>query len=263
MIDDTNAVPALAVEDLSVEFDRTPVLEHVSFAAERGELLGVVGPNGGGKSTLFNSIVGLVPVQQGRILVYGQPPNQARGVLAYVPQREQINWRFPLTAWDVVMLGRSRKIGWLRKPGRRDREYVEQCLERVGMIHRRSSLVSELSGGQRQRVFVARALAQEADILLLDEAFSGVDVASQEGLVTVLRGLRNEGKTIIMATHDLTNLSDRFDEVLCLNRHVCAHGHPDEAFTPEVLHELYGAHGVVFGEGRSSNHRRARTESTC
>jgi ABC-type Mn2+/Zn2+ transport system ATPase subunit len=166
--------------------------------------------------------------------------------LAYVPQRERVNWRFPLSVGEVVMLGRSQRIGLFRRPGLRDRKAVENSLRRVGLWDQRSALVAELSGGQRQRVFVARALAQEAEIILLDEAFSGVDVGSQEGLVSVLRELRDEGKVVLIATHDLTNLAQRFDEVLCLNHHVCAFGPPETAFTAEVLEELYGAHGVEF-----------------
>ena len=238
--------PAIWVENVVVELGDVRVLEEVTFSVNPGALVGVVGPNGGGKTTLFNVIVGLVQPIEGNVRIYQRPPKQARGVVAYVPQREKVNWRFPLTVWDVVMLGRDRKIGWLHRPGHRDREMVRLCLERVDMLERHSDLINELSGGERQRVFVARALAQEADILLLDEAFSGVDVGSQEGLVGVLRGLRDEGKTILMATHDLTNLARRFDDVLCLNRHVCAWGPPEKAFTPAVLEELYGAHGVTF-----------------
>jgi ABC-type Mn2+/Zn2+ transport system ATPase subunit len=248
------AAPALVLEDVTVELGGVHVLEGVSFSAGPRTLMGVVGPNGGGKSTLFNSIVGLLPLENGRILVHGRPPNEARGAIAYVPQRELVNWRFPLTAWDVVLLGRSRKAGWLQRLGRRDRDAARSALERVGLWEQRNALINKLSGGQRQRVFVARALSQGADILLLDEAFSGVDVASQEGLVTVLRELRSEGKTILMATHDLTNLAERFDEVLALNHHICAHGHPTTAFTPAVLEELYGAHGVVFTNGGASEH---------
>ena len=244
--------PALLVENVTVELGGERVLDSVSFAAGPGNLVGVVGPNGAGKTTLFNAIVGLLPIQEGRILIHSTYPPRTRGVLAYVPQREKVNWRFPLTAWDVVMLGRSRRIGWLRRPSHLDRKSVRLCLERVGMWEQRSALITELSGGQRQRVFVARALAQEADIFLLDEAFSGVDFASQEGLVGVLSGLRDEGKTILIATHDLTNLTRRFDELLCLNRHVCAWGPPEKTFTPAVLEELYGAHGVVFSDEANS-----------
>ena len=244
---------ALQVDRLSVELGGVRVLNSITFSADSGVLVGVLGPNGGGKSTLFNAIAGLIAPTEGRVLLHGKPPEDARGALAYVPQREQVNWRFPLTVQDVVTLGRSRKIGWLRRAGHADREMVRECLERVDMWTRRASLVTELSGGQRQRVFVARALAQEADILLLDEAFSGVDIASQEGLVTVLRTLRDEGNTIVMATHDLSQLERRFDQVLCLNRHVCAFGPPRAAFTPAVLEELYGAHGQVFSDANGGS----------
>jgi len=240
---------ALSLTDVMVQFGETVALEHVTASLTAGTLVGVVGPNGAGKSTLFNAIAGLIPIQQGEVLVYGLPPGKARGRLAYVPQKEDINWRFPLTAQEVVLLGRTRKGGWLRGSTRNDRNFVDECLHRVGMWEIRNHLVSELSGGQRQRVFVARALAQEADMLLLDEAFSGVDFASQEALVGALRELRDEGKTILLATHDLTKLSERFDTVLCLNRHVCAVGPPDTTFTPAVMEELYGAHGVTFAEG--------------
>ena len=240
---------ALSMTDVMVQFGETVVLEQVTASLTAGTLVGVVGPNGAGKSTLFNAIAGLIPIQRGDVRVYGLPPGRARGRLAYVPQKENINWRFPLTAQEVVLLGRTRKGGWLRRSTRNDRNFVDECLHRVGMWEMQNHLVSELSGGQRQRVFVARALAQEADMLLLDEAFSGVDFASQEALVGALRELRDEGKTILLATHDLTKLSERFDTVLCLNRHVCAVGPPDTAFTPAVMEELYGAHGVTFAEG--------------
>ena len=238
--------PELAVEGLTVEIGGFRVLDDVSFSAGPGTLMGVVGPNGAGKTTLFNVISGVLPAQTGRVVANGRSGNAGRGLLAYVPQREKVNWRFPLAVSDVVMLGRTPQIGWLRRPRRADGEVVEQSLRRVDLWDQRSALVAELSGGQRQRVFVARALAQEADILLLDEAFSGVDVGSQEGLVDVLRSFRDEGRIILVATHDLTNLARRFDEVLCLNHHVCAFGPPETAFTPAILEELYGAHGVEF-----------------
>ena len=169
-----------------------------------------------------------------------------KGALAYVPQRDSINWRFPTTVHDVVMMGRHCNVAWFRRPGKRDREVVRTCLERVGLWDQRAALTTELSGGQRQRVFIARALAQEASLILLDEAFSGVDVGAQEGIIEVLQSLRDEGRTILLATHDLTNLAQRFDQILCINHHVCACGPPEEAFTPAVLEELYGSHGIEF-----------------
>ena len=163
-----------------------------------------------------------------------------------MPQRDKINWQFPATVQDVVTMGRGWNIGWFRQPGKQDREMVRHCLDRVELWDKRKSLVTELSGGQRQRVFIARALAQEASIILLDEAFSGVDVGAQEGIIGVLQTLRDEGRVVLLATHDLTNMAQRFDQILCINHHVCAQGPPDVAFTPEVLEELYGSHGVEF-----------------
>lgn len=235
----------LSVENITVEFGKHRALSDVTFTVGPGTLVGVVGPNGAGKSTLFNAMSGLLPTQKGAVTVQGAD-GRRKGALAYVPQRESVNWRFPVTVLDVVMMGRYSDLGWFRRPGKRDRGIVRKCLESVGLWNQRSSLMTELSGGQRQRAFVARALAQGADIILLDEAFSGVDVGAQEGLVKVLQSLRDEGRIVLLATHDLTNLAERFDQVLCLNCHVCACGPPAEAFTPEVLEELYGAHGVDF-----------------
>ena len=232
----------MSLHGVSVEFDGQMALSDVTFDVEAGTLMGVVGPNGAGKSTLFNAIAGLLPVRRGKVTLHSV--DQGSGALAYVPQRESVNWRFPVTVTDVVMMGRCCRLGWFRRPGRRDRELVNACLGRVGLWDHRSALMTELSGGQKQRVFVARALAQEASVLLLDEAFSGVDVGAQEGLVEVLQTLRDEGRIVLLATHDLTNLAERFDRVLCLNRHVCACGPPDQVFTVAVMEQLYGAHGM-------------------
>ena len=232
----------MSLQDVTVEFDGHTALNNVTFDVDAGTLMGVVGPNGAGKSTLFNAIAGLLPVRQGKVTLHRV--DQGSGALAYVPQRESVNWRFPVTVMDVVMMGRCCRLGWFRRPGKRDRELVNACLGRVGLWDHRSALMTELSGGQRQRVFVARALAQEASVLLLDEAFSGVDAGAQEGLVEVLQTLRDEGRIIMLATHDLTNLGGRFDQVLCLNRHVCACGPPQQVFTSEVMEQLYGAHGL-------------------
>ena len=241
----TGALAPLAAEGVTVNRGGVRVLDQVSFTAGPGCLMGVVGPNGAGKSTLFNVIVGLLPVDQGRVLVHGRPIEDSRGLVAYVPQQESVNWRVPMSVWDVVMQGRTRKIGWLRRPSDADRRAVDEALAQVGMFERRSSLVSELSGGQRQRVFVARALAQGADILLLDEAFSGVDVASQEALVSVLHDLRDQGRTILLSSHDVTHVAHYCDECLCINCHVCACGVPRDVLTPEVLTEMYGPYGAA------------------
>ena len=239
---------SVSLQDVTVELDGHMALSNVTFDVDAGTLMGVVGPNGAGKSTLFNAIAGLLPVRRGKVTLHRV--DQGGGALAYVPQRDSVNWRFPVTAMDVVMMGRCCRLGWFRRPGKRDRELVRACLGRVGLWDHRSALMTELSGGQRQRVFVARALAQEASVLLLDEAFSGVDAGAQEGLVEVLQTLRDEGRIVLLATHDLTNLAGRFDQVLCLNRNVCACGPPDQVFTSEVMEQLYGAHGVQPRDGR-------------
>ena len=237
--------PRITVTDVAVERMGHRALSDVTFDIGKGTLVGVVGPNGAGKSTLFDAIAGILPITRGTVDLHGAEARD--GALAYVPQRDSMNWLFPATVHDVVMMGRHCNIGWFRRAGKRDREVVRQCLERVGLWEQRTAQITELSGGQRQRVFIARALAQEASIILLDEAFSGVDVGAQEGIVEVLQSLRDEGRIVLLATHDLTNLAERFDQVLCINRHVCAWGPPAEAFTPEVLEELYGSHGVDFG----------------
>ena len=243
----TASEPGIRVENLSVERGGHEVVRDVSFDVGPGMLVGVLGPNGAGKSTLFDAIAGILPVSRGTVTRRGAAAQQ--GALAYVPQRDSINWVFPATVHDVVMMGRVNHIGLLRRPGKRDKEAVRRCLERVEMWDSRSTPVTQLSGGQRQRVFVARALAQEAIVILLDEAFSGVDVGAQEGIVDVLRSLRDEGRIVFVATHDLTNIVQRFDQVICINCHLCACGPPSEAFTPAVLEELYGSHGIEFAAG--------------
>ena len=232
----------MSLQDVTVELGGHMALSNVTFDVDAGTLMGVVGPNGAGKSTLFNAIAGLLPVRQGKVTLHSV--DQGRGALAYVPQRESVNWRFPVTVMDVVMMGRCCRLGWFRRPGKRDRELVKACLGRVGLWDHRSALMTELSGGEKQRVFVARALAQEASVLLLDEAFSGVDAVAQEDLVEVLQTLRDEGRIVLLSTHDLTNLAGRFDQVLCLNRNVRACGPPDQVFTAQVMEQLYGAHGM-------------------
>ena len=243
--------PPLSAEGVTVYRGGVLVLDEVTFSAGPSCLMGVVGPNGAGKSTLFNAIVGLLKVDEGQVLIHGRPVDEARGLLAYVPQHENVNWRMPMSVWDVVMQGRTKEMGWLRRPGREDRQVVEGALEQVGMADRRSDLVSNLSGGQRQRVFVARALAQGADVLLLDEAFSGVDIASQEALVSVLHELRDQGRTILLSSHDIGHVAHYCDECLCINCRVCACGDPGEVLTPELLIELYGPHGVGSIHGKA------------
>ncbi len=238
----------ITARDVAVDRRGFRALTNVSFDIGSGKLVGVVGPNGAGKSTLFDAVAGALPLAEGAI--------DLRGELAYVPQRDSINWSFPATVEDVAMMGRYSVGGWFRRASRGDRDVVCSCLERVGLWDRRASSVAKLSGGQRQRAFIARALAQDASILMLDEAFSGVDVGAQEGIVDVLQSLRDEGRIVLLATHDLTNIAERFDLILCINRHVCAFGPPAEAFTVDVLEELYGSHGIDLGAQGGGSWRR-------
>ena len=241
-------------EGCCVQLGNELILDDVSFSINEGSLVGVVGPNGGGKTTLFNAMLGLVPIAHGSIKINGVDPNKAKGLIGYVPQREEFNWKFHVSARQVVQMGITKNKSFFSLTSKRDQEIIEESLAKVGLIDRIDDRVEDLSEGQRQRVFLARTLAQGAKILLLDEAFSGVDIGSQETLVDVLRNLKNDGKTILMATHDLNTIGERFDEVLCLNRHCCAYGDPGKVLTREVMVELYGSHSSMFKDHTLGKH---------
>ena len=211
------SAPRLAFEDLTVHVNGLLVLDRISFEVGSSCLVGVLGPNGAGKSTLFNTIASLIRPTSGRVLINGRSPEEERGQVAYMTQYERINTRIPMSAWDVVMQGRVRKIGWFRWPGRSDREIVRRALETVDMSAFRNAQITEMSGGQRKRVFIARALAQGASILLLDEPFSGVDIPSQSALLNVLFRLRDESHTILMSSHDIIQMFEICDDYLPLN----------------------------------------------
>ena len=241
----TAPLPAVDANCMCVTYGQDTVLRDVTFSVPSGAFVGIVGPNGAGKSTLLKTLVGIVELSSGSVNIYGADPSRSRRLVGYVPQSDDVNWQFPVTVWDVVMMGRTPSLGAFRYESSADKQAVMDALHRVGLLHRKDDMVRRLSGGQRQRVFVARALAQDARVLLLDEAFSGVDVGSQYELVAVLRRLCEEGQTILLTTHDLANMARQLDMVLCLNCHLCACGPPDEVFTPEVLEELYGPHVVA------------------
>ncbi len=228
-----HAQPVLEVRDLTVLYDADAGIEHVSFAVQAGESVAVIGPNGAGKSTLMKAVMGLLQPRTGEIIV-NRP-------LGYVPQYESVNWDFPVTVRDVVMMGRTRRIGWLRWPGRAHWLAVDAALERAGIADLAGRQIGELSGGQRRRAFIARALAQEAEILILDELFSGVDASAQNDMMQVLDGLRRDGMTILLSTHDLGLAFRRFDRVLAMRYHLIAYGTPAEVYTPEVLAQIYGS----------------------
>jgi len=233
--------PILEVSELTVRYNGRPALEDVSFQLVMGERVAVVGPNGAGKSTLFKVIAGVLQPSEGEVQVYGYGPG-GHICIAYVPQRSQVDWSFPVTVADVVMMGRIGKLGLFRRPRARDWEYVYQCLEDVGLKELADRQIGELSGGQQQRMFIARALAQEAELMLMDEPLTGLDLWSQEEIFHILDTLRERGVTVMIATHDLSLAAERFDRVILLNRRLLGFGHPDEIFTPERLMEAYGGH---------------------
>ncbi|MEX2356242.1 MAG: metal ABC transporter ATP-binding protein [Thermaerobacterales bacterium] len=244
-----DARPAvLAVHNLTVSYDRQPVLRGVNFNVERGEVLGIVGPNGAGKSTILKAILGLIPFESGQILIDGQPAADRRGRVAYVPQRGDVDWDFPATAFDVVMMGRYGRLGWLRRPGPADQARTRRALADVKMEESADIQIGRLSGGQQQRVFLARALTQDTDILILDEPFVGIDATSERVIFAILADLRSAGCTIVIVNHDLS-VVDRYDRLMLLNGYIVALGHPQEVFTAENLRRAYGGRVVSVGEG--------------
>ena len=242
--------PALEVRGLRVSYGAQPVLEDVAFALPAGQLVGIIGPNGAGKTTMLKAVLGLVPIAAGTIAAGGAAIARRGGHVAYVPQRDAINWRFPASVADVVLMGRYGRLGWLKRPGAADRAIALRCLEQVGMDAFTTRPIAELSGGQQQRVFLARALAQEPEVLLLDEPISGVDAPTQEAILAILSGLAAQGKTLLITTHDLRCNMEHFDALLALNRCVIALGPVEQVLTPDVLTRTYGVQ-VVLADGTS------------
>lgn len=242
---------ALELTHISANYGKgQPVLSDVSFSVQPGERVAVVGPNGAGKSTLFKVIVGLLPHLTGDVQVHGHSHHAGDcPAIGYVPQREAVDWKFPLSVHDVVLMGTLRAVGWLRRPGKAARAAAAQALEQVGLAHLAQRPIADLSGGQQQRVFIARALAQHANVLLLDEPFSGVDVEAQEQILDLLEGLRAQQVTVLLSTHDLQLATTRFDRLLLLNHQLMADGPAREVLTPERLRAAYGGKLVVFTEG--------------
>jgi manganese/iron transport system ATP-binding protein len=240
--------PTVEVSGITVSYNGKAALEDVSFQIARGERIAVVGPNGAGKSTLFKVIAGVLHPNRGQVKVYGHGPG-GHICIAYVPQRTQVDWHFPVNVTDVVMMGRIGKLGLFRWPRTRDWEYTRQCLQVVGMADMADRQIGELSGGQQQRVFIARALAQEAELMLMDEPFTGLDVTSQEDIFRILEELRQRGVTVMISTHDLNLAAERFDRMLLLNHRLLGMGKPDDVFTSERLMQAYGGHMRLIQTG--------------
>lgn len=232
---------AIDIKDLYVSYGDNEVLKDISVSLDTGKLVGIVGPNGAGKSTLIKAILGLVPIDRGEIKIYGKPLDEMRKKIAYVPQRSNIDWDFPILVKDTVLLGTYPKLGLFRRPGKKERKLAMECLEKVGMEEYADRQISELSGGQQQRVFLARSLAQEADCFFLDEPFVGVDVSSERVIIDILEELRNQGKTVFVVHHDLIKVKDYFDDIILLNKDLIGAGPVEKIFRPEYMHVAYQA----------------------
>jgi len=231
---------AIEVHDLTVAYREKPVLWDVDLEVPRGVLMAIVGPNGAGKSTLIKAMLGLVRAAAGEVRVHGRPYREQRRLVAYVPQRGSVDWDFPTSVLDVVMMGRYGALGWLRRPGRREHEMAMAALAKVGMQDFAARQISQLSGGQQQRVFLARALVQDAELYLMDEPFQGVDAKTERAIVTVLQDLRAQGKTVVVVHHDLETVPEYFDWTLILNVRRIAAGPVEQVFTGENLRVAYG-----------------------
>ena len=238
----------LSLENVTVAYRGRTALDGVTMAVPHGGQVAVVGPNGAGKSTLFKALVGLLPLRGGRIELRDRDPEARAEPIAYVPQREEIDWSFPVTVSDVVMMGRYGRLGWLHRPQATDRELVAGCLDELGIADLARRPVGDLSGGQQQRVFLARALAQEPHVLLLDEPFTGVDVSGKEALLDLLERLRRRGITVLVSTHDMQTAQQRFELVALLNGRLIAYGPPRDVFTPGHIGTAFGGH-ALFLEG--------------
>ncbi len=238
--------PPLEVHDLTVAYHKKPVLWGIDLVVPRGKLVGIVGPNGAGKSTLIKAAMGLLPISSGWVKIFGKEKNYRR--VGYVPQRESVDWDFPVSVMDVVLMGRYGHLGLFKRPAKRDREIARECLDKVKMLPYANRQISNLSGGQQQRVFLARALAQESDLYFMDEPFSGVDAATESAIITLLQELKESGKTLMVVHHDLPTARNYFDMLLLLNMRVVAFGPTEEVFTNELLQNTYGGRLTILSE---------------
>lgn len=241
-------IPALNIEQLNVNYDQTPILWDIRLSLPQGVLVGLIGPNGAGKSTLIKSALGLIPPLSGKVEFFGQSLDQVRQRVAYVPQRESVDWDFPVTVRDLVLMGRYGRLGLFQRPRQADRDAADFYLEQVGMSAYRDRQISQLSGGQQQRIFLARALLQEADFYFLDEPFVGVDMSTEVLIIELLKNLRAQGKTVLVVHHDLNTIDRYFDWVIVLNARLIAYGPTEKVFTPDTLLAAYGKSYSLFDE---------------
>jgi manganese/zinc/iron transport system ATP- binding protein len=240
--------PALKIEQLSVNYDKTPVLWDIYCEVPEGKLVGIIGPNGAGKSTLLKTLLGMTKPLSGRIEFFGKSYKQARHRVAYVPQRTSVDWDFPITAFEVVLMGRYGKLGLLKWPKSADKEAARHALDMVGMLNFADRQISQLSGGQQQRLFIARALLQDADLYLMDEPFAGVDMATEKAIIALMDKLKVQGKTLLVVHHDLSTVDSYFDWVIMLNTCLIASGPVAEVFNTESIMRTYGRSSALLDE---------------
>jgi len=234
--------------DVSVYYQDKPALQHVSLQIPQGTQVAVVGPNGAGKSTLFKVLVGLLPLRQGKITIHGLSLNAHKDCVAYLPQHEEVDWRFPVTVRDVVMMGRLGHQGWLKMTSSQDKEIVRQCMGKMNVLDLSERPIGDLSGGQQQRVFLARALAQEPHILLMDEPFTGVDLVTQEITLELLKELKTRNVTVMVSTHDLNMAKQYFESVLVINKELVAYGDAAHVFSKETILKAFGTHLLTMND---------------
>ncbi|GAB4268855.1 MAG TPA: manganese ABC transporter ATP-binding protein [Opitutae bacterium] len=246
--DSPQEVPPLEVHDLTVCYHKKPVLYGLDLCVPRGKLIGIVGPNGAGKSTFIKTVMGLIKPSSGWVKIFGKPQQKSLGRVGYVPQRESVDWDFPVSVYDVVMMGRYGHLGLGRRPTKDDHTLVSWCLDRVKLTAFRDRQISNLSGGQQQRVFLARALAQESDLYFMDEPFSGVDAATEAAIFELLQELRARGKTMLVVHHDLPTAKEYFDHLLLLNMRAVAFGPTEEVFNYKLLQKTYGGRLTILSE---------------
>jgi manganese/zinc/iron transport system ATP- binding protein len=248
----------LSIHDMTVAYHRKPVLWDIDLDIQEGRLVGIVGPNGAGKSTLIKAAIDLVPKASGRVMIYGKPYSEQRHLVGYVPQRESVDWDFPVSAVDVVAMGLYGRIGWFRPVRKRHRQAAREALERVGIGEFAHRQISQLSGGQQQRVFLARALVQDARLYFMDEPFAAVDAATEKAIVRILHDLRSAGKTVLVVHHDLQTVPQYFDDVILLNMRVVAHGPTEEVFTPDNLRKTYGGRLTLLDQAAEAMRKQGR-----
>jgi len=248
---------ALSVQHLSVNYDKTPVLWDVTFDVPRGRLIGIVGPNGAGKSTLIKTILGLVQPISGKVAVFNRPLAEVQKQVAYIPQRASVDWDFPITVFDLVLMGRYGELGLFRRPAKADRAAALRTLEIVGLADLAHRQISQLSGGQQQRAFLARALLQDADLYLMDEPFAGIDLGTEKVLIKLLKEFKAQGKTVFVVHHDLNTVEDIFDWLILLNMRLVAAGPLHETFNSDNLGKTYGKGGAILDEALKLSQTRS------